>query len=98
MLLKTIKPELFLTGLRAFIIEHIGDEFVKPPILNLEDAYGDSNNLTPLIFLLTPGNDPYDEVKKLADRNKRFFYSVSLGQGQGVHARKLILEAIENGG
>lgn len=98
MLMKTIKPELFLTALRGFIIEHLGEEFVKPPILNLEDAYGDSNNLTPLIFLLTSGNDPHEEVRKLAERNKRFFNSVSLGQGQGVAAKKLMIEALENGG
>ena len=74
-----MKPELFLTAVRGFIIEYFGEEFVEPPILNLDDAYGDSNNLTPLIFLLTAGNDPYDEVRKLAEQNKRFFSSISLG-------------------
>lgn len=41
-----------------FIIEKIGAQFVTPPTFKLDACFGDSANITPLVFVLSQGSDP----------------------------------------
>ena len=70
----------------VFIEEQIGSYFVDPPPFDLEAGFQDSNCVTPILFVLTPGADPMTELLKVAEKNgmsgNRLF-SISLGQGQG---------------
>jgi len=57
-------------------------------------------NTTPLIFILSPGSDPVSDVLRFADTmnmHKRF-ESISLGQGQGPKAAKMVEAAQSSGG
>lgn len=59
----------------------------------------DANPSTPLIFVLSAGADPMADLLKLAEEMKftKKFEKVSLGQGQGPKAEKLLEEGMENG-
>jgi hypothetical protein len=40
--------------------------FVEPPVLNLAETLADSTPASPLIFVLSAGVDPTDQLRKLA--------------------------------
>ena len=75
-------------ALTDFVMEKLGKKFVEPPPFDLAKSYNDSNNCTPLIFILSPGADPTMSLLKFAE-DKGFsgnkFNSISLGQGQVSH-------------
>jgi dynein heavy chain len=73
----------------------LGKAYITPPPFNLGKSYSDSTNKTPVIFVLSPGADPMSELSKLADKEKRRWKSLSLGQGQGARAKEAILFAQE---
>jgi len=88
-----------------YIIKTMGEKFTQPPPFDLLSAYNDSNVKTPLIFVLSPGSDPFGEFQKLAEKcgkgpdkeGKGGFRMISLGQGQGVKAEKFIDESFKDG-
>jgi dynein heavy chain len=77
----------------------MGTKFIEPPPFNMKECFEDSKSTTPLIFVLTPGAAPMNELMKLAEEmeymNKLF--AISLGQGQGPLAEKAIQDAMEKG-
>eukprot|EP00971_Amphidinium_carterae_P057239 1131529-Amphidinium_carterae.1 len=78
----------------------VGQKFVEPPTFDISKSYADSVNTTPLIFILSPGTDPVADVIQFAEKlgMAKRFESISLGQGQGPKATKLIETAQQSGG
>jgi dynein heavy chain len=68
-----------------------------PPVFDLSKCFRDSTNLTPLIFLLSPGSDPVTDFLKFAKEMEKKSESISLGQGQGVKAEQLVKAAESKG-
>ncbi|GFO33725.1 dynein heavy chain 12, axonemal-like, partial [Plakobranchus ocellatus] len=99
-ILRTIRPDKIVLAITDFVMEKLGKKFVEPPPFDLAKSYMDSNACTPLIFVLSPGADPTMSLLKYAD-DKGFggnkFNSISLGQGQGPIAAKMITQAREDG-
>jgi len=88
--LRCIRPDKLSLGVLEFVRSVMGDQFVKPPPFDLEACYADSSPITPLVFILSPGSDPMSAIQKAADNLKLGLNSVSLGQGQGPVAEKMI--------
>lgn len=70
----------------------MGLPFVVPPPFDISKSYADSSCLTPLIFILSPGSDPMGALTKFAESLNYLerFESISLGQGQGPIAERMI--------
>ncbi|PVD24358.1 hypothetical protein C0Q70_14839 [Pomacea canaliculata] len=98
--MRTIRQDKIVLAITDFVMEKLGKKFVEPPPFDLAKSYNDSNPCTPLIFILSPGADPTMSLLKFAD-DKGFggnkFNSISLGQGQGPIAAKMITKAREEG-
>lgn len=73
----------------------MGLHFVVPPPFDISKSYVDSNCLIPLVFILSPGSDPMATLTKFADSMNYLerFESISLGQGQGPLAQRMIERA-----
>lgn len=67
------------------------------------DGVQEANQSTPLLFILSPGVDPFKDVEDLARRNgftldNGSFLNVALGDGQEEFATRALKEAHAKGG
>ncbi|TMW55097.1 hypothetical protein Poli38472_013859 [Pythium oligandrum] len=95
--LRCIRPDLLVVGVQLFLVQVMGEKFVKPPQFDLALSYADSNVSSPLVFILSPGSDPMSSVLKFADSLRQKCETISLGQGQGPIAERMIVRAREAG-
>ncbi|DBA04478.1 TPA: LOW QUALITY PROTEIN: hypothetical protein N0F65_010074 [Lagenidium giganteum] len=95
--LRCIRPDLLVVGVQYFLVQEMGEKFVKPPPFDLALSYADSNVSSPLVFILSPGSDPMSSVLKFADSLRQKAETISLGQGQGPIAERMIVRAREAG-
>eukprot|EP00928_Gymnodinium_smaydae_P068047 TRINITY_DN5109_c0_g5_i1.p1 TRINITY_DN5109_c0_g5~~TRINITY_DN5109_c0_g5_i1.p1 ORF type:complete len:4182 (+),score=1201.92 TRINITY_DN5109_c0_g5_i1:1381-13926(+) len=99
LVLLAVRTDQTIKGLQEIIDSKLGKEFLEPPSFNLDQVFGDSTNVMPLIFVLSSGADPMAELLKLAakvDMTERKA-AVSLGQGQGPKAEAAIREGKDQG-
>jgi dynein heavy chain len=97
--IRCVRPDKVQNGVKDFVSEHLGREFVQPPQLDLVEAIKNANNVTPILFVLSPGSDPLAMLEKYAVDvgfgDKMAF--LSLGQNQGPIAKKMIEKAVGDG-
>jgi dynein heavy chain len=73
---------------------------VDPPTFKILPCYKDSSNITPLIFVLSAGTDPVMDFRTFAEEEDMWKRTemISLGQGQGKKAERMIDDAKTKGG
>ena len=98
--LKAIRPDKITLAVQKFVIEHIGESFVTPPVFNLATSFKDSSITTPLVFILSPGSDPVAGFERFAEEMNmtKKCEKISLGRGQGEKAEVMINDNLNRGG
>uniref|UniRef100_A0A3Q2U2R5 Dynein axonemal heavy chain 5 n=1 Tax=Fundulus heteroclitus TaxID=8078 RepID=A0A3Q2U2R5_FUNHE len=91
-------PDRTIAQARKYIINAMGENYTEGVILDLEKMWEESDPRTPLICFLSMGSDPTDSITALGKKLKIETRYVSMGQGQEVHARKLLQQTMANGG
>jgi len=94
LVLRCIRPDCVVPAVLDFITVKIGEKYVSPPPFDLQGSYADSNNLSPL----SPGADPGSALAKFGLEKDKEINGISLGQGQGPKAEKLMDLASQSGG
>lgn len=99
-LLKALRADKVTSAIQDFIVEKVGQSFIEPPTFNLGACFNDSSNISPLIFVLSPGSDPIADFRKYAEETDMLdkIELVSLGQGQAPKAERAIQKAQAVGG
>lgn len=68
MLLRCFRVDRVYRAVGNYITEIMGEEYIMPPVISLDNIYDQSSPTTPVVFILSPGSDPTSELMKLGDR------------------------------
>ncbi|XP_032555884.1 dynein heavy chain 5, axonemal isoform X6 [Chiroxiphia lanceolata] len=98
LLIRSWCPDRTIAQARKYITETMGEKYAEGVILDLEKTWEESDPRTPLICFLSMGSDPTDSITALGKRLKTETCCVSMGQGQEIHARKLLQQTMAHGG
>jgi dynein heavy chain len=81
MLMNIIKPTKLMGSVKEFVKAEVGAFYIESPPFDLEGCLEDSSNITPIIFVLSPGADPIAYLKALAVNKgmDKKLESISLG-------------------
>lgn len=100
MLLRCFRVDRIYRAINDYITEIMGEEYITPPAISYDEIYTQTTCSSPVIFILSPGSDPTQELMKLGERlmigADKLKY-ISLGQGQENAAFGLLDEAISRG-
>lgn len=98
-LLKCLSPDGLIAAVKRFISKHLGQEFIIPPAFDIKSSYDISSPSIPLIFLISKGSDPMEDVlsfaryRNMAEKCK----ILSLGQDHSAKTMKVLVDCIEMG-
>ena len=87
-------PDRTLAQARKYIADAMGKRYADAVILDLEETWNESDPQTPLVCFLSMGSDPTNAIEGLAKKLKLDCRSISMGQGQEVHARRLLSQCM----
>merc|ERR1719230_2432811 len=96
-IVRCLRPDRIVFAATAFLINNLGARFTEPPVLDLNSVLADSAPTSPLIFVLSPGVDPTNQLLQLSEQKGVTFTTIALGQGQSPHAIRLIEQGIKEG-
>lgn len=99
MMIKAFREEKLIFAITNYISTELGKTFIESPGVSLQLLYNDTSSTIPLIFILSPGSDPFVAFQKFATEFGMIdkLRAISLGQGQGPIAEKLIKNGIKEG-
>jgi len=96
-LIKLLRPDSLITAVNHFIHEILGAKFLNANVPTLRELYIQSLAHTPIIFILSPGSDPTNQLLRFARESRGSALHldiVSLGKGQGPKAEELISKSL----
>ncbi|XP_063608047.1 dynein axonemal heavy chain 5-like, partial [Penaeus indicus] len=97
LLIRSWCPDRTLSQARRYIRNSLGEQYSDSAILDLESTWEESDNRTPLVCFLSQGSDPSSQIEILAKTKEMEMRSISMGQGQEAHARRLLADAMAAG-
>ncbi|OMJ83653.1 hypothetical protein SteCoe_15380 [Stentor coeruleus] len=89
LLIKVFRPEKVMYTIDEYAKKILGSYFAQAPISNIEELFDESDKKTPIVFILSQGTDPVENIMKITKERGMGdkFLTISLGQGQGNKAQ-----------
>ncbi|CAF0723345.1 unnamed protein product [Didymodactylos carnosus] len=97
LLVRSLTPSRFIPQANRYIEDSLGSKYVEGVVLDMERMWDESEKSSPLICFLSMGSDPTVQIETLAKKKMIDWHAISMGQGQEVHARRLLSQAYTNG-
>lgn len=63
--LRCLRVDRVTVGITRYVIAKLGERYVQPPVLDYASIYMQSTEMTPIVFVLSPGADPAFDIFKL---------------------------------
>ncbi|XP_029442962.1 dynein heavy chain 5, axonemal-like [Rhinatrema bivittatum] len=98
LLIRSWCPDRTIAQARHYIAESLGVKYAEGFILDMEAMWVESDCRTPLVCFLSMGSDPTENIERLAKSKNVPCRAISMGQGQEVHARRLLTQSMQDGG
>lgn len=92
LVIKAIRNDKLINSIINYVDISIGKEFTEPPTFDLNASFKETNYTIPLLFVLSTGSDPINDLKSLAESYGRKIEFVSLGKSMD----KIALSKIED--
>lgn len=98
MLLRCFCQSRIVFAINNYITKMMGEKYIIPPTLHFDSVFEQSTAQIPVIFILSPGSDPTNDIQKLAERKtyaaindeQKSLQILAMGQNQ----EKLALQAL----
>uniref|UniRef100_H2XPC8 AAA+ ATPase domain-containing protein n=1 Tax=Ciona intestinalis TaxID=7719 RepID=H2XPC8_CIOIN len=98
LLIRSWCPDRTIAQSRHYIAQSLGQKYAESVILDMETMWNESDNRNPMICFLSMGSDPTENIERLAKLKGIPCRAISMGQGQEVHARRLLSLSFQDGG
>lgn len=97
LLVRSWCPDRMFHAAQNYVADSLGTSFITAPLLDLEAMFNESESRVPFICILTVCSDPSQKIESFARMKEIEIKSLSMGQGQEVHARRILSECMSNG-
>ena len=99
LLIRILKPENLVLSISKYVSDQLGKFYEDSITATMDEVFAESHCRIPVIFILSMGADPSNQLIKFAKEKgyERSFVPLSLGQGQGKKAEVLIQRGIKEG-
>ena len=99
LLIRAIRPDKCIPAVQNTVANAMGERFIEAPPFDLPGVFSTASCTMPIIFILSSGADPTATFLKFADEMGfgKKLDAVSLGQGQGPLAEKMLTEGQDRG-
>ena len=97
LLIRSLTPSRFVKAANDYIIDTLSSRYVEGAVLDMDRMWEESDKCSPMICFLSMGSDPTVQIEALAKKKSIEYNIISMGQGQEIHARRLLAQAYANG-
>ncbi|MBR4634650.1 hypothetical protein IKO50_07065, partial [bacterium] len=102
LVIKALRPDRITSALINYIIKYMGDKYIESTTFDMEATFKETNNMTPIFFVLFPGIDPTKDVEELGAKMDKSidagtFINIPMGQGQEDRANRMLEECAKEG-
>ena len=104
MLLRCFRVDRIYKAVTEYVAAVMGERYVMPPIVTFDAVYDQSTTMSPIVFILSPGSDPFSDLWKLVEKlnenrpgNALQLKYLSMGQGQEAPALQMFEQSVSRG-
>jgi dynein heavy chain len=94
---RCLRQDRVIPCMRNYIERYMKKDFIESIPFILKHIFDETTFDKPIIFVLSPGVDPTDSLKKLAMESEIQFEANSMGKGQSDKAKRIIHSGAEEG-
>ena len=98
LLVQAMRPDRLASAMSAFVCGELGVESIAPAPLSMHRVCEEASASSPVLFIVTPGSDPSQELEEhAASRGEGRYHQLAMGQGQAEEALRLLRECARTG-